>query len=722
MKPPINLDNWYKELESYLSDADINEIKKAYQKAVDSHKMQTRASGEPYVTHCITVAQTLADMHMDGEVIVAALLHDVPEDTDVTLEEIEQEFGPTVARLVDGVTKLKQASEQKGTPSSSRRELQQTENLRKMFLAIGEDVRVVLIKLADRQHNIRTLGSLPEHKQKRIARETLDIYAPLANRLGMQQIKSDLEDYSFKYLYPEQYTRIARQRSIREAISGKHADRIANELQQALKDANIKAELAWRVKHLYSIYQKMERKEVDINQIYDVIALRVLVNTERDCYAALGVIHTQWRPIPREFDDYIAAPKENGYQSLHTAVIDHTGHQFEVQIRTHDMHKQAELGIAAHWRYKTNGKVDQGLDQKIAAMRHAIKLQIEGASASEFVDAIKTDVIEEKVYVFTPRGDIFELPFGSTPIDLAYHIHTDIGHKCRGAKVNGALVALDHHLKSGDKVEILLAKRGGPSRDWLNENLGYIKTNRAKKKIRYWFKKQNYQESVAQGRTLFERELKRLHITDVKYEEVAEACNFSKTDDMFAALGFSDISLQHIIRQTLDLSNKKAMPPDAIPLTSIRKPTTVPSDTVTVLGMQNLLTTIAKCCHPVPGDPIVGYITRGRGVSVHRKDCPNIIRTRDKARLIQVSWGAKEAMQTYPAKILVSGFNRVGLMADISEVIANEKISITDIGIVNKQYFANVYVAMEVSDLRQLKRVMDKLEKLPNVTEVNRKR
>lgn len=723
-KVPINLDNWYKELESYLSAADINDIKNAYQLAVEAHGSQKRASGEPYITHCITVAQTLADMKMEGEVLVAALLHDVPEDTDVTLEEIRLQFGDTVAKLVDGVTKLKQATEQKSEPApASRKKLQQTENLRKMFLAIGEDVRVVLIKLADRQHNIRTLGSLPDHKRKRIARETLEIFAPLANRLGMQQFKSELEDNSFKYLYPEQYNHIARQRAIRQAYTERHITRIANELQKALDDANIKATLSWRTKHLYSIYQKMQRKEVDISQIYDVMALRVLVDTEQDCYAALGVIHTQWRPIPREFDDYIAAPKENGYQSLHTAVIDKTGQQFEVQIRTEDMHRQAELGIAAHWRYKSSGKLDAALNQKIIAMRNAIKMQIEeDASSEEFVNAVKSDVIEEKVYVFTPKGDVFELALGSTPIDLAYHIHTDIGHKCRGAKVNGSLVGLSYQLKHGDKVEILLAKRGGPSRDWLNENLGYVKTTRARKKIRYWFKKQNYQESVTQGRHIFEREIRRLHITDVKYEEVAEACKFNKSDDMFAALGFGDISLQHIIKQTLDLSNKKELPPDAIPLTALRKPSAVPTDTVTVLGMGNLLTSIAKCCHPVPGDPIVGYITRGRGVSVHRKDCGNIIRTPNTDRLIQVSWGSKDALQTYPVNILVQGFNRVGLMADISEVIANEKISITDIAINNENLNANVFVALEVSDLRQLKRIMDKIEQLPNVTEVNRKR
>ncbi len=721
---PLNLDGWYKELESYLSPSDIEQIKAAYALAAKAHATQKRASGEPYITHCLTVAQMLSDLKMDGEVIVAALLHDVPEDTDITLQEIEAQFGPTVAKLVDGVTKLKQASEQKGTPSSSRRELQQTENLRKMFLAIGEDVRVVLIKLADRMHNIRTLGSLPEHKRKRIARETLDIFAPLANRLGMQSFKSELEDQSFKHLYPSEYNNIARQRETRRTDAERFANRIARELQDALAEAGIEAKLYWRAKHLYSIYQKMRRKEVDISQIYDITALRVIVNSVRDCYAALGVIHTKWRPIPHEFDDYIAAPKENGYQSLHTAVTDSRGHQFEVQIRTEEMHRQAELGIAAHWRYKDDSKrADIALDQKIAAMRQAIKMQMEGdSSAREFVDAVKSDVIEEKVYVFTPKGDIFELPLGSTPIDLAYSIHTEVGHKCRGAKVNGILVSLDYQLKNGDKVEILTSKRGGPSRDWLNENLGYVKTSRARKKIRYWFKKQNYDESVAQGRNILDRELKRLHITDdVRYEEISEACGYHKTDDFLAALGFSDISLQHVIRTALDLSHKKNAKSDALPLTPTAAPTPAPTDGVTVLGVSDLLTNMARCCRPVPGDPIVGYITRGRGITIHRKDCPNILNITDRNRLIQVSWGGQKTA-TYPAVILVHAYNRLGLMRDLSEVITDEQINITDVKISNKQHLADVSLALEVTDVSQLKRVMDKLEQLPNVIEVNRKR
>lgn len=723
VKLPINLDDWYKELEVYLSAADITDIKAAYKLAVVAHAKQKRASGEPYITHCIAVAQMLADLKMDGEVIVAALLHDVPEDTDVTLKELEQQFGPTVAKLVDGVTKLKQASEQKGTPSSSRRETQQTENLRKMFLAIGDDVRVVLIKLADRLHNIRTLNALPEHKQRRIARETLDIFAPLANRLGIFSIKSELEDNSFKYLYPQQYDYIVHQREIRKAYAEKFITNIASELETALQDTGITAQIFWRTKHLFSIYQKMQRKEVDISQIFDITALRVIVPTIRDCYAALGVIHTKWRPIPREFDDYIAAPKENGYRSLHTAVTDPRGHQFEIQIRTEDMHREAELGIAAHWRYKDGSRADIALDQKIAAMRQAIKLQMEGdSSAREFVDAIKSDVIEEKVYVFTPKGDIFELPMGSTPIDLAYSIHTEIGHKCRGAKINGSLVGLDYQLKNGDKVEILTAKRGGPSRDWLNENLGFVKSNRARKKIRYWFKKQNYAESVSQGRSILDRELKRLHITDdVKYEEISESCGYQKTDDFLAALGFSDISLQQVIRVALNLAKEKDGTSEVLPLAPTARASAPVTDGVTVLGVTNLLTNMARCCRPVPGDPIVGYITRGRGITVHRKDCANVLGTSDRDRLIQVSWGGKETA-TYPVVILIQAFNRLGLMRDISEVIANEQINITDVNISNKQHFADVIISLEVTDLPQLKRVMDKVEQLPNVIEASRKR
>lgn len=721
-KPPLDLDDWFVELKQYLSASDITDIKKAYELASSAHTGQLRASGEPYFTHSITVAQMLSELKLEGEVIVAGLLHDVPEDTSVTLKEIEQEFGPTVSKLVDGVTKLKQAAVFKGTQESSRKEDRQTENLRKMFLAIGDDVRVVLIKLADRLHNIRTLGSLPEDKRRRIAKETLDIFAPLANRLGIHSIKSELEDHSFKHLHPQQYQAIARQRDVHRHQLEKYITRIAEDLKKSLDEANIEAELLWRTKHLYSIFQKMQRKDVAINQIYDIMALRVVVKDVRDCYAALGVVHTKWRPIPKEFDDYIASPKANGYQSLHTAVIDDTGQQFEIQIRTEEMHRQAELGIAAHWRYKDGTKANMALDQKIAAMRQAIQLQIEDNDASEFVDAVKTDVIEEKVYVFTPKGDILELPLGSTPIDLAYSVHTEVGNKCRGAKINGSLVGLDYQLRNGDKVEILTAKRGGPSRDWLNENLGYIKSSRARKKVRHWFKRQNFQESVTQGRSILDRELKRLHISDVKFEDLAVACNYSKTDDFLAALGYNDLSLQQVIRKTLDLKSIERVIAQPETLLHPTAPASPPStDGITVKGVGDLLTSMARCCRPVPGDSIIGYITRGRGVTIHRKDCTNVINTSERDRLIEVDWGEKEK-QTYPVAIIIHAFNRLGLMRDVSDVIANEQINITDVSVNGKEHITDVGITMEVIDLSQLKRVMDKIEQLANIIEVSRRR
>jgi GTP pyrophosphokinase len=721
-KVPLELEDWFDSLNQYLPASDITDIKRAYELATSAHTGQTRASGEPYITHSITVAQMLSDLKLEGEVIIAGLLHDVPEDTQVTLKEIEQDFGPMVSKLVDGVTKLKQASDFTGLQGQSRsKEEQQTENLRKMFLAIGDDVRVVLIKLADRLHNVRTLGSLSEHKRRRIARETLDIFAPLANRLGMDTIKSELEDQAFRYLYPRQYQNIARKLAANRSQREKYIAKIADELKTALDEAHIEVRLLWRTKHLYSIYQKIQRKEVDINQIYDVTALRVIVKSVRDCYAALGVVHTKWRPIPREFDDYIAAPKENGYQSLHTAVINQKGQQFEVQIRTEEMHRQAELGIAAHWRYKDGAKVSFALDQKIAAMRHAIKLQTDSNDASEFVNAVKTDVIEEKVYVFTPKGDIVELPLGSTPIDFAYYIHTQVGHKCRGAKVNGSLVGLDYQLKNGDKVEILTAKRGGPSRDWLNENLGYIKSSRARKKVRHWFKRQNYQESIAQGRSILDRELKRLHITDVKLDDLAVACGYQKTDDFLAAVGYNDISIHQIIRKSLRLTAIGKEPPEKLEFVPTSIPSPAPTDGVTVQGVSDLLTTFARCCRPVPGDPIVGYITRGRGVTIHRHDCSNVIRAIDRDRLIEVSWGTKD-QQTYPVAIVVQAFDRRGLMRDISEVIANERINITNVSVSVKNHIASVSITLEVTDLSQLKKVMDKTEQLPNIIEVVRKR
>jgi len=723
----LPLAEWFQKLSEYLPATDVNDVKQAYKFAASAHEGQIRASGEAYITHSLTVAQMLSDLNLEGEVIVSGLLHDVPEDTEVTLKEISHTFGPTVAQLVDGVTKFKRASTFTGsdTPNGApiRRENEQAENLRKMLLAMSKDVRVVLIKLVDRLHNMRTLGHLPEHKRQRIAQETTDIYAPLANRLSIDAIKSELEDRCFQHLHPQEYRDIARKLEENRAVMDRRIKKVAEEMAQTLSEAEIEATLAWRSKHFYSIYRKMQRKEVDVTQIYDVKALRIIVNSLKDCYAALGQVHSKWRPIAGEFDDYIAAPKENGYQSLHTAVVHKTGQQFEVQIRTSEMHEQAELGLAGHWRYKDDSKPDPALDQRIAAMRNAIRAAAEGdkGDASEFIEDVKIDVFEEKVYIFTPKGDIRELPLGSTPIDFAYSIHTEVGNKCRGAKINGALVGLDYQLKNSDKVEILAAKRGGPSRDWLNENLGYVKTSRARRKIKHWFKKQNYQESLSQGRSILERELKRLNITDVKYEDLANVCNYRKTDDFLAALGYDDLSIHHVIRQALKLSAIITKEEEEAPPT-LSAPSPPVSGAVTVMGVGDLFTTMARCCNPVNGDPIIGYVTRGKGVTVHRRDCSNVLKQTDKERLIQVDWGTPQEKQTHPVPIVVSAFDRAGLIRDVSEIIANEQLNLTDIKVTIKDNIASVWLTIEVSDLYQLKKIMDKIEQLNNVIEVSRRR
>ncbi len=726
-----DFDIWLEELSHSLLATDIATIKWAYEIASAAHAGQTRISGEPYITHSLAVAKILADFGLGAEAIAAGLLHDVPEDTNITLDQIKKEFGKKIAELVDGVTKMNEVEDfdRINSPfnSQNRKDVQRAESLRKMFLAMGDDVRVVMIKLADRLHNMRTLSSMPDHKRKRISKETLEIFAPLANRLGIFQIKWELEDLAFKHLEPEKYQNIARKLDQHRPSLDQYVTKIAAEVETALQEAGIKAKVSWRTKHIYSIYRKMQRKEVDIEHIFDVRALRVIVKDVRSCYAALGIVHAKWRPIPGEFDDYIAAPKENGYQSLHTAVIDNNGEQFEIQIRTESMHQQAELGIAAHWRYKDNTKPDQALDQKIAIMRQAIKWQAEVMDASEsldpneFVDALKSDVIEERVYVFTPQGDIIDLPMGSTPIDFAYYIHTEVGHKCRGAKVNGKLVGLDYQLGNGDKVEILTAKRGGPSRDWLNENLGYIKTSRARSKIKYWFKRQNYDDSVSQGRSILERELKRLNIADAKIDDLATTCGYNKTDDFLAAVGYNDIPIQQVIRKAL---NHLPVPeqPQEKPLTTtppLTKPVT--TDNVQVMGVGNLLTTLANCCRPVPGDPIIGYITRGRGITVHRRDCPNFLSITDRERLIEVEWGP--GSETQAVDILIQAFDRPGLVRDITQIIANEHVNINNIDVITlrKDNRAELLVTMEVTSLDHLIKLMDKIEQLPNIIEVRRK-
>ncbi len=732
----IPLERLLEQLPENYTLADRELIQRAYRVAEEAHREQKRLSGEPYINHCIAVANILADLRVPPEVVAAGLLHDTVEDTTVTLQDIRRDFGETIAILVDGVTKLtnlprvsrddQHAEHSNGkngsdpveatsgnTPLGRKRDLV-SETLRKTFLAMGDDVRVVLIKLADRLHNMRTLGSMPEAKRKRIAKETLDIFAPLANRLGIWQIKWELEDLGFRYVNPEKYKEIAEHLQERRPDREAQIEAIKEHLSRLLESNNIKAEISGRPKHIYSIYKKMTKKGKPFDLVRDVRAVRLIVPDVPSCYAALGVIHTHWRPIPGEFDDYIAAPKDNFYQSLHTAVIYDDKRPLEVQIRTAEMHQNAEYGIAAHWRYKEGAHRDKSYEQRINWLRNMMEWRSDVNDAQEFVEGMKTDVFQDRVYVFTPRGDIIDLSAGSTPIDFAYHVHTDIGHRCRGARVNGKLVPLYQDLKTGDQVEILTAKRGGPSRDWLNPNLGLVKTQRARSKIRGWFKKQEDEQNLAQGRASLERELQRLGLPDVNFEKMAREMGFKVPDEMFIALGCGDLAVNKIIKQISDTEGTADILEPTIPAQG-PKPS---SDTVEVVGLKGLLWTMARCCNPMPGDEIVGYITRGRGATIHRQDCPNILRCKDTERFLQVGWGKVE--QTYAVPVTVKAYDRQGLMGDISTLLQSEGVNIADVSVNINRSVADLSLVVEVRDLAQLSRVLTRIENLPNVLEAQR--
>ena len=721
--------------------ADRELIQRAYRVAEEAHREQKRHSGEPYINHCLAVATILADLRVPPEVVAAGLLHDTVEDTTITLQDIRRDFGGPIAILVDGVTKLtnlprvsrddqhaestngNEATDTSGNGHNNgsngnialgRKQDLVSETLRKTFLAMGEDVRVVLIKLADRLHNMRTLGAMPEHKRKRIAKETLDIFAPLANRLGIWQIKWELEDLGFRYLNPEKYKEIADQVEDRQPDREAQIEAIKQNLIQLLASNNIRAEISGRPKHIYSIYKKMTQKGKPFDLVRDVRAVRLIVQDVPACYAALGVIHTHWRPIPGEFDDYIAAPKDNFYQSLHTAVIYDDKRPLEVQIRTTEMHQNAEYGIAAHWRYKEGTHRDKNYEQRINWLRNMMEWRSDVNDAQEFVEGMKSDVFQDRVYVFTPRGDIIDLAAGSTPIDFAYHVHTDIGHRCRGARVNGKLVPLYQELKTGDQVEILTAKRGGPSRDWLNSNLGLVKTQRARSKIKAWFKKQEDEQNLAQGRATLEREFQRLGIPVINYEKMARELGFKVPEEMYIALGCGDLSVNKIIKQIAEIEESA----DILEITSPSQEPRKPTDVVEVVGLKGLLSTMAKCCNPMPGDQIVGYITRGRGATIHRQDCPNVLHRKDKERFLQVGWGKVE--HTFPVPVTVKAYDRQGLMGDISTLLQNEGVNIADVSVNINRSLADLKLVVEVRDIAQLSRVLTRIESLPNVLEAAR--
>ena len=695
----------------HLDRKDQEIVRRAYERALAAHAGQRRLSGEEYVNHPMEVAAILADLELDAETLAAALLHDTVEDTPLTSEAVEEEFGPEVARLVDGVTKL-------GRISLRSDQQQQAENIRKMMVAMAEDLRVVLIKLADRLHNMRTLDPLPEVKRRKISRETLDIYAPLAHRLGIGQIKWELEDLAFRNLEPDAYEdvakRIARKRHEREQLVTDLSDTLARELEKV----GVTAEITGRPKHIYSVWQKMTRDQKDFTEIYDLSAIRVLVDTVRDCYGVLGIVHSLWKPVPGRFKDYVAMPKSNGYQSLHTTVIAYTGEPIEIQIRTHEMHRVAEFGVAAHWTYKEGGKA-ASFDQKLSWLRSLLEWQSEVGDAESFVDTVKIDLFQDEVYVFTPKGDVLNLPAGSTPVDFAYRIHTEVGHRCVGAKVNGRMVPLDYELNNGEIVEIVTTKAPhGPSRDWL----GFVKSASAKERIRKWFKSQRRDENVAKGRDLLDKELHRMHRVELaelpenKLAEIAGVHKFATADDFLAAIGYGDLSPHSVVMRMAISSGGAGTDLRSIPLI----PSVQPIPRVLVRGVTGLLTKIAPCCQPVPGDPIVGYTTRGRGVTVHRADCMNAINAQDQARVVPVDWDVG-ANHLYPVAIKIQAYDRQGLMRDIATVIAENHVNMSSLEVkVHEDKTAVVSATVEIDSLAQLSRLMEKIEGVRDVHTVGR--
>jgi GTP pyrophosphokinase len=700
------------EIHRHHQNADLAKVREAYQFAREAHESQKRASGEPYVSHPLAVAQILAEIGLDPIAVQAALLHDVPEDTDFALNDVEDRFGPEVAKLVDGVTKLSIKF------SSRTHEEQQADNIRKMFLAMAEDIRVVLIKLADRLHNMRTLGALPRDKQQRIARQTAEIYAPLAERLGIWQIKGELEDLAFKTLEPDDYASLAAQLETHRRAREAYVRRAMDVVRKALDEAGIVADISGRPKHIYSIHKKMQRKGAELGEIYDIHALRIQVGEVRDCYAALGVVHSLWRPIPGQFDDYIAMPKNNLYQSLHTAVVALDGKPLEVQIRTHEMHSVSEVGIAAHWRYKEGSKVDRAYDQKLAWLRQLMDWQRDVSDATEFVEGVKLDIFQDQVFVFTPKGDIKELPAGATPLDFAYRIHTDVGHSCIGAKINNRLVPLDYRLKNGDIVEIVTTKGAhGPSRDWLKT----VTTNHAKEKIRQWFKRQQREENIVHGRAALDRELRRLtrasldRVSADQLSEIVEHYHYPSLEDFYAAIGYGAVSAQQVVTRlgVADDTSETMLP-------TIAPPQPVRTGGIRVKGVGDLLVRFSKCCAPIPGDPIVGFITRGRGVTVHLSTCTTVIKEKDVARLIEVEWEGR-VEQTYPIAIRIEAYDRTGLLSDITNVVAENKINIMAANVTtHADRRATVLATLQVTSVPQLAKVMSRLEQLKDVYSVQR--
>ena len=712
---------------SYLPKDSAELVAGAYSYADECHRGQIRKSGEPYIAHPLETALFLADLRLDSNTIIAALLHDVVEDCGVTLEEVESRYGPEVTTLVDGVTKLTNlnsrfhGSDDRSFALADDPDPLYAESLRKMLVAMAEDIRVVLIKLADRMHNMRTLDALPPEKRRRIAQETLDIYSPLAHRLGIWEIKWRLDDLAFQHLDETGYKEITDMLAVKREEREEYVEKVASALREGMAEFNVAGEVAGRPKGIYSTHQKIKKYATqgkELRDIYDLYALRVLVETKEDCYKALGVIHQLWHPIPGQFDDYIANAKENMYQALHTTVVCEGGNSLEVQVKTYEMHQIAEYGVAAHWRYKEGKSGDLRFDEKMTWLRQLLDWQREVAGTAEFIESVKQDIFHDQVFVYTPKGDISELTVGSTPIDFAYKIHTQLGHRCIGAKVNGRLVSLDTELQNGDTVEIMTSKgERGPSLDWLNPNRGYVRSAGARQSVRQWFRRQARGTNITRGRELLKRELRRInqHLDD---SEILTICKYDNIGDFLADLGSGGITenqVAHRLAEARQETTPALVPPKPnVPLSS-------PSSGVTVLGVGDLLIRIALCCSPIPGDPIRGFITRSRGVTVHKMDCKSLNNEDEQERIVQVDWG--QTQDLYPVRIMMKAYDRVGLLRDITGHLSEQRVNIASV--ITKELddgSVTVELTVHITGLDQLGKVFAKLEGVSGVTSVSRDR
>ena len=702
-------------------------IRDAYDFAERSHEGQLRKSGDPYIAHPVEIALFLSDLRMDEQSIAAALLHDVVEDCDVSIDELSGKFGPEIAKLVDGVTKLTQLDSRIHSPPRAIQgaigdsDNLYAESLRKMLVAMAEDIRVVLIKLADRLHNMKTLDALAPEKQRRIAQETLDIYAPLAHRLGIWEIKWQLEDLAFRHLNIEKYREISKMLSARRAVREAYVSQVSELLKERLETEGIKAEVSGRPKNIYSTYRKIRKYEAQgkqLSEIYDLFALRVLVDREADCYRVLGTVHHLWHPLPGQIDDYIANPKENMYQALHTTVVCEGGSHLEVQIKTVDMHQVSEYGVAAHWRYKEGNSRDKQFEEKMGQFRQLLEGQRDASSTEDFIESVKQDIFRDQVFVYTPKGRIVELTAGSTPLDFAYKIHTELGHRCVGAKVNGRLVPLDTAVQNGDTVEIMSTKsERGPSLDWLNLNRGYVRSAGARQSIRQWFRRQERGTNIQRGRELLRREMRRLN---EKFEdsEVLGLFKYDSMDDLLAHLGSGGVGEGQLAQR---LAEARQEPEHPLAQKRTDLPLSSPTSGIKVLGVGDLLTRMGRCCSPIPGDDIVGFVTRSRGVTVHKRACPSVLHEDEPERFVPVEWG--QAKQIYPVRVTMIAYDRIGLLRDLTQNVSEESVNISTVNTVQQPNgTSNMTFNVYVTGLDQLSKLFSKLEGVKGCISVHRER